>query len=177
MYKYGVSPIFSLPFALNGGAVDREQACRTMTTATPCYEYGTAVRRICHPPRSVYQHYMLILNKLDKSPQNSLICALGTFILKRRPSRTHFSFAFLYKNRKGAPPQTPHRAIPSPRRNWGAARHGSIAPWALPKMGHTRKSPNKFGILLAYCIKFSRSAEKMAFLYPRLLEFFVPLQL
>ena len=119
MYKYGVSPIFSLPFALNGGAVDREQACRTMTTATPCYEYGTAVRRICHPPRSVYQHYMLILNKLDKSPQNSLICALGTFILKRRPSRGRFFFAFLYKpEQKKSCPTAIRRQLPLVGNQW-----------------------------------------------------------
>ena len=38
-----------------------------MSTATPCYENGTAVERICHPPRSVYQHCVLILSMLEKT--------------------------------------------------------------------------------------------------------------
>ena len=32
-----------------------------MSTATPCYEYGTAVERIWHPVFCEYQHKMLIL--------------------------------------------------------------------------------------------------------------------
>ena len=68
-----------------------------MRTAAPCYEYGTAVERIWHIRRFEYQRTMLIHRTLRKHPQNSLICKLGTFILKRRHSHACFFFAFLYK--------------------------------------------------------------------------------
>ena len=48
-----------------------------MSTATPCYEYGTAVERIWHAAFSDYQHKVLIYITLGKTPQNSLICELG----------------------------------------------------------------------------------------------------
>ena len=48
-----------------------------MRTAAPCYEYGTAVERICHIQSSVYQHRVLIISKLGETSQNSLICELG----------------------------------------------------------------------------------------------------
>ena len=48
-----------------------------MSTTSPYYVYGTAVERICHPPRSVYQHRVLIIRMLEKTSQNSQICEFG----------------------------------------------------------------------------------------------------
>ena len=57
-----------------------------MRTAAPCYEYATAVERICHPSCSVCQHRVLIISELDKTPQNSQICE------HERPSLIFFEY-------------------------------------------------------------------------------------
>ena len=45
-----------------------------MSTAAPCYEYGTAVERICPAASLVYQYKVLIYRTIGKHVQNSLIC-------------------------------------------------------------------------------------------------------
>ena len=88
---------FLVENAFNGGAVHCGRQGRAISTAAPCYEHGTAARRIWPADFSNHQHKVLIYRVIEKRAQNALICEFGIFILKRRPSRTHFSFAFLYK--------------------------------------------------------------------------------